>query len=300
MQGFTTKMEFESNRPPGTRANDYVISVSQMDVKQSWSPDDGSAMTPGDVISRRITRTANGTTAMMLSPLSFDSIPSVRIYPSPPQVSDNTQRGEFTATRIDVVQYQFERPGEYSIPETDVVWWDPKSEALQRKTLGGIAITVEGDVILEETPDVQNDRHSWILGIGVTILGVGLGIVAVWIIQRRLTAPRNPETVAARRFIAACQSQDAATAYAALLQWERLVGNEWNGSTADGSFASFRNRLVKHLYGSAPQDWNWQDMMKSFQSLRSNLKNRPVRPNRGIQSMVHCPAESARKIAGQS
>ena len=73
VQGTTSELRFTSKRPPGTESMGVVISATAMKIQQIWNPMPEGKIKAGDVVVRTITRNAEGTTAMMLPPISTNA-----------------------------------------------------------------------------------------------------------------------------------------------------------------------------------------------------------------------------------
>ena len=235
MEGTTAELQFESKRPPGTESMGVVISATAMTIQQNWNPTQASEIAAGDVIVRTITRNADGTTAMMLPPVSTDAPDGVQVYAAAPDVQDKVERGDASAKRIDTIKYQFQRSGRFELPELTFVWWDAKQEKLQSESVAGLEINViQGSVAAQNMAEEQVRESSiWkILTAGLLVLGF-----LAWLVRKPLgrcvatwRAHHNRlEAIAARRLRSACTANDAPSAYAALMAWlaaRRVVDGE--------------------------------------------------------------------------
>ncbi len=228
MEGMTPELRFQSDRPPGTERLGVVIAATQMEASQDWIPQNQTSFQAGDVIQRTVSRQAIDTTAMMLPPVLLDAPSGVRIYDTNPIVEDKTERGEARAIRADTIKYQFEQAGTFELPDIEFVHWNPNAEELKRDMLPGITVSVEavaGDAETGASP-AANNKSYWPLIASL----LALAIVS-WLFREPVTrafanwrAQRNGvENLAARRVERACRTNDASSAYSAILEWQWVV-----------------------------------------------------------------------------
>jgi hypothetical protein len=235
---------------------------------------------------------------MMLPPVPADAPEGVRVYPATAIVQDHTERGASRAERIETIKYQFERPGTFELPNVSLVWWDPPSSTLQRKTLRGEVINVVGTVATPAAPAQPSSVRSPTILL-LTLLAIGL---AAWLGRKcvlRFIAVRrarrsNPEARAARRLLAACRAGDASAAYAALIDWKRAV------STSDGSVSleillqsalgdDLQREwtvLSRRIFGSQASDapWSGRPLAQAFVRARHRLEQ-TARPRHAVSAL---------------
>ena len=126
--------------PPNYSVNDWMVS-SGVSVSDIWSGDRGSVRV-GDVLERSIVREVQGSVAELIPPVHWDSVLGVSIYPSRADVKNNKTRTSISATRTDGIKYLFEEEGEIEIPEIIIMWWNPGTSTMQKRTLKKVAINV--------------------------------------------------------------------------------------------------------------------------------------------------------------
>lgn len=299
MSGTTPQVDFESKRPPGAEANAMVVTATTMKTNQSWSPTEiDEPLQPGDVIQRTITRTATGTTSMMLPPLTAAELPGVRVYETAPIVEDKSQRGIASAKRVDAIQFQFEKPGTYELPAIEITWWDPAAEKFQQQQLEGRRVEIAGSVPQEtatiETEEERAFNPKWIAGLLT-------GATVCWLAGRKLfsnyIARRNsPEAIAASEVVTACRENNAAAAYSAVLRWQRYswrktpltMTNDSSHPLAEPTdlttpqkecqavFDIEWRRLSEFVYSdhATERPWNGHALRVAFEQLRSASHNR--------------------------
>ncbi len=289
MRGTTHQLRFQSNRPPGTEKLGVIVATTQMEFEQSWTPNDIETVKAGDVIQRTITRSAAGTTAMMMPPTPTTALDGVRVYTSNPIVEDKTERGKLSALRSDILKYQFERAGKYELPEKSFAWWNTQAGELRRETLPGKTIHVEGVAPIakaSETNASEAGKSPW--PVVFCVMGIGLftwicfkpvlKLIDVWQAERN-----RPDAVLARRVEAACRSDNASAAYAALLDWRRTVLSQGQRSAdrlkqaaSQTELFSEWDKLSAFLFGPQPgnREWAGRRLNAAFTITHEELKRK--------------------------
>ncbi len=285
VEGLTAELRFQSKRPPGTDNLGVVVAAKDMEVSQSWKPASMDAVNAGDVIERTISRRATATTAMMFPPVPADAPEGVRVYPATAIVQDHTERGASRAERIETIKYQFERPGTFQLPDVSLVWWDPQSSTLQRKTLPGEVVNVVATIAAPAAPAQPSSRRTPAILL-LTLLATGLAawlgrkpvlrFIAAWQARRNNSGAR-----AARRLLAACRSGDASAAYAALIDWKRAVSASDGGASLEillqsalgGDLQREWTVLSRRVFGSKAGDapWSGRPLAEAFARTRHGL-----------------------------
>lgn len=286
MQGKTSELRFESQRPPGSGSQDLVMSAETLTIDQSWLPEqpDSATLRAGDVAERRISLQATGTTAMLMTPVAVQTPDNVRVYDSDPEVVDKNDRGDSRSSRLETIKYQFEQPGTYELPAIDYIWWDYKNEELRTESLPGASVKVTGSAPADVPPaDMDSDSSStsrwWLLML--VVVGALLYRPARRICSRLAHWWKLPRSVARRELLTACQANDAAAAYAAVLKWQRFSGSDVRSAgSRDAQLAYRRERdaLAACLYGSGTEcdSWDGQALHSAFLRISRSRSHRAV------------------------
>lgn len=127
--------------PPGFETNDWLVATG-LSVNDRWL---GSLneVKVGDVLERRIVRTASGTMARLIPPVQWDSIPGLGLYPSRTEVNDNKGKTAISSSRTESMRYLFEEEREVIIPEMVFHWYNPYQDKLYKRTLKEVKIEVK-------------------------------------------------------------------------------------------------------------------------------------------------------------
>ncbi|TWT73123.1 BatD family protein [Allorhodopirellula solitaria] len=288
MSGKTKELDFQSKRPPGTRQMGVVVAASGMENSQAWDPDTTDPIKAGDVIERKITRQADDTTAMMFSPIDTAAPAGVQLYSRDPVVQDDNERGAFHAQRIDTIKYQFPRGGAFDLPDIALVWWDTKSNSLQKQTLEGKSITVLPAAQHAAEPPASPLRRAMSVIIPIALIALG-----VWVLRRpiskavaRWQAERNsPVNRAAKQLHSACRSNDTEAAYVALIDWQHAMGASdpsWRSRLSAALVSELDQQsaaLAKLLYAGAARETHWQgnQLAGTFAQIRRELAHPRVK-----------------------
>lgn len=134
-------VEFPVRTPPGAQGIRGLISTTDLRATQTWVPEPDE-LTVGDAIERTITLHAADVSGMAFTPMRYNEIENLGIYPGEPTVDDKFNRGDLSGTRVETVTYVFEHPGKVEIPGVALSWWDVRSSKLQRIELPGISVEI--------------------------------------------------------------------------------------------------------------------------------------------------------------
>jgi hypothetical protein len=126
--------------PADFSADQWMVATG-LSVTDSY-PKNVTEVKAGEVWTRSITRTANGTVAELIPFFDWDSIPGISQYPSRSQVESHKTKTSIYATRTDIMRYLFIEEGEVTIPAKTIFWFHPSREKLYKKTLEEINLKV--------------------------------------------------------------------------------------------------------------------------------------------------------------
>lgn len=237
-------LRFRAVVPPEARGLDYFLPTSQLTLKQTWSSPLNHVRV-GDSLTRTVTVTAQKMQAMLIPPLPLTAPDGVRVYPREPHIDDQkSEIGEFLqGVRTEKASYLFTQPGDYTLPEVEIRWWDLSAQKLTSSKIAATTIHVsESGLFISELPPeadtsapVQPPRHNWrqYLPLLVVIcIALAIAFPLAWAVRR--WGPRVVSSYRAfkewrrssgayywRRFHHACNQNDARQSYALLLAWLR-------------------------------------------------------------------------------
>lgn len=230
--------------PRGAEEIDEFVSTARLDVRQQFDrPFDG--LKTGDAVVRTITISAEDTLALVLPTISFSAVDGVALYPAQPRLSETTDRGRYSGTRVETATYVLERAGAYELPAIDVKWWNTATESMQTETLPAIRFDVAHQALPGALAPPLVDVSSRASGLAkfgrlvldwlvehAEIICVAAAIAYLgWLAWRRYAGPVTLRIAEARRrrrvseralfsaFSSACRSGDDDLATAAFWNW---------------------------------------------------------------------------------
>lgn len=126
--------------PPNFEGNEWLV-AGNLRVSQRWSGDINNIKV-GDVLTRRIGRTAFGTVPELIPPVNWDSIQGISLYPTRSNLESNRNKTSISGSRTEGIQYLFEQEGEIVLPEMVFSWYNPYQNKLYKRTLKEVTIQV--------------------------------------------------------------------------------------------------------------------------------------------------------------
>ncbi|MDF1700011.1 MAG: hypothetical protein P1V36_02475 [Planctomycetota bacterium] len=302
----TASIQVQPRLPEGAPAGELILSARGLTMAASREPEEGRALHVGDALRRTITLTVADAPGMLIPPLPAFEHLGLAVYPDPAQVTDKTDRGSLTGTRVESTSYAFERPGTYELPGYEVAWFDLSTESFQTASVPALTVEVapsadlaagteaaEGDQLGEDTapsaPPLQ-----WL----TTLAGVLSLVAAGWVLWRRYGAAvqahraarqrerENSEAAHYKRLIEACGANDAGRAMQRLLAWvDRRAGGHTGSLAAfvrtadDRDLTAAVEDLDAHLYGPAsdPEAWRGAALHVALERARARGASTPAR-----------------------
>ncbi len=166
----TTPQRFSVLAVPGADSGLPLVTCIDLKVTDRWNPRPGKAKV-GDAFTRTVTMIAEGLPGMALPPLQPASLDGLAVYPTPPLVSTDTERGSFTGKRQESYSYVFEKPGRYSLPAIQLQWWNPQDEVLKIFVLKGVSFDVAPNPLLQggdsSSMSHESGRPRWVGAMGI-------------------------------------------------------------------------------------------------------------------------------------
>jgi hypothetical protein len=257
----------EIRTPPGSESVGFLVTTESLDLTENWEPQPGPVKV-GAIFKRTIVQRATNMTGMALAAAPTHAPDGVRVYPGQPEVTDKTERGDFLGERRETITYLLQKPGTLELPALTYVWWNPKTERLQSKTLPAVTfeVTASGETV--------DTRPDWTSQLAAVLLVLGLGI---W--QRRRIAMllarcwkklNPPDRVAARKLLRACRHHDAAAAQAAWNQWHNMQDDKF---LPGPELRAAVTGMQRCLFGPATAgSWRGDELARAFNAERALFK----------------------------
>jgi hypothetical protein len=167
---------------------------------------------------------------MVFPPLPPAKVEGLAVYPKPPVVQDQVERGDFTGKRVDTVTYICECPGQFTLPALVIPWWDLKNQQLMQVTLPAVTLEVEPGPVQSNdatSPAEEAPGRSWLWWTLGSVLLLVAAMAVLWYKRRAVPAAwegRHMQRQASEvglfaQLLDACRARDARAAYNGLLQW---------------------------------------------------------------------------------
>ena len=278
-------LTFAAVLPQEAQGLDYFLPTTQLKIQQEWS----TSLTHvhvGDSVSRTVVVTAQRMQAMLIPPLRFPAPEGIRVYAKSPSVeNEKSSIGEFLAgVRTERVSYLFTKPGDYTLPEVEIAWWNLAAHKLTSSVLPTAKIHVDAtDAYVSELPPetppvaalpVASAKHrnyrtlvAWLLAALLVVALCGLALRR-WgpLLVRRFQAARDhwhqSERASFHRLKQALDRNDATQSFALLISWIRrrypgMTLDEFQKSAKDTQLDAQIVGLSRALFSAQPPPtWN--------------------------------------------
>lgn len=179
-------LHFQSVIPESLRRAEQWVAAPAYTVSQSFDRELENLQV-GDAIVREIVFEATDVMAMMLPALDAENLQGLAAYAEPSSLSNNSNRGDTTARRVEHITYVVEAQGQYQLPARDFFWWDTRKGELQIRYLPAVDINVGvgSNVSSKDTALLEIAGLNWrriVLAAAGLVLFLGVG----WLGYKRL------------------------------------------------------------------------------------------------------------------
>ena len=283
LQEKTTVMAFEMKRPPGSEAIGFLITTESLDITETWDPALAPAPVPaqvGALFKRTIRQRSPQIPGMALAPAPTTAPDGIRIYPGNVDTNDKLTRGEFLGERSETITYLLQKPGTLELPALTYVWWNPKKEKLESKSLPAVSFDVAPSPATLADKQAANSTPTW-LGLApwlwlLPIVFVGLLIwqrtLLLEIVKRLWNTANPPSKQAARTLLRACRQNNHSAANAAWFCWRKTQDSSFQAGPELGIAIV---ALQRHVFGPASaKSWQGKELARAFSEQLSTEKSR--------------------------
>jgi len=303
-------------RPDQYPANATWLPARQLKIVEQWSTPP-EQLQAGQSATRSIRLSAEGLQGAQLPPVLFPATPGLKYYPDQPEIVETEVSTGIVGQRTDSAALVPIGPGTYHIPEIRIPWWDTESGELREAVLPGRDITVTaapgntnaapagspapGTAIrLDMSPTAQaadaDELWLWRAVAGVAVIGWLATLLWLWRSQRRTGAKTGAaegpdatgEAAAYKQLQAACASNQAGRARAALLNWGQSLYPDEPGLAlehitarlGDAALADEVHSLNQHLYAGVESpagdqgNWDGKALAANVKALRKTRLKR--------------------------
>lgn len=222
------------------------LPATDVELLEDWPGEPERGLATGTPSQRTLIVRADGNASSAIPPLSFTLPDSLKAYPEPAKLSETQTRSGVVGTRIESTSLVATQPGDITLPEVHVTWWDTVNQRVRTAALPAHPITITGNPTSapsapvpaptvaqalpppvpptpEVTPEPTPSRMYFWLAVAFAV--VLLGWVASAIYMRYRTPADQPanaraaESDAHAAFRRACDSREPQRIRTALDQW---------------------------------------------------------------------------------
>lgn len=268
----TPTATIEIQRPPGSERIGFLVTTEALEVTEKWDQAPGPSQV-GAMFKRTIVQRASNLPGMALAPAPTTAPDGIKVYPGNAETNDKLGRGDFLGERRETITYLLQRPGPLSLPALTYVWWNPKTQVLESKTLPAVTFEVAAPPAAPSPAASVAARRTW-PWLLITALVAGFG---VWQ-HRRLTGWARhwwskwnpPDRVAARQLLRACRRNDAARAATAWNLWRDMQAT---GFQPGPELRAAVIGLQRQRFGPASAgQWHGDDLARAFEKHPTAVK----------------------------
>ena len=130
---------------PETNGKDWLV-ASNVTIKSDFTSDITKAKV-GEPLTRTITITAADQRASAIPPLTVPTSADYKFYEDQPKLENTPSANGLTGIRTETLAIIPSRPGEITLPEQRINWWDTNSDEWKEAILPAQVITVTGSAL---------------------------------------------------------------------------------------------------------------------------------------------------------
>jgi len=142
------------------------------------------------------------------------------------------------------------KAGIFTLPELNYIWWNPKTETMEKSTLPAVSFDVDAAPTPTPTSVQGAVNLAWIL-LPLTILAFAVWQrvkILRWV--KQYWKDLNPaDKVLAKKFLRACRQNNGVAAGRAWIAWRNTQGSKFQpGAELQSAVVA----LQRHLFGPSP------------------------------------------------
>lgn len=266
-------------------------------IEENWSQHPSNFQL-GEPLTRTLRIKATGLSAAQLPSVSPNQLADFKIYPEKPSIQNAVTDQGIEGVRIETAAYIPNQPGEVTLPEIKIPWWNIDKDQIEVATVPKHTFTVTGTANTENspTPSLQTPQspvtpttHTesasrfWItltvllifLWGGTLIIGWHFYKKQKWSQQQaqdKTETQRRPLKKASQALKNACLNNEPEKAKAALFTWinsrwpevsVRHLGDITHCFNSSEIKAEIQD-LQQSLYASQPTPWQGKTLWEAF------------------------------------
>ncbi|MCY4143759.1 MAG: BatD family protein [Gammaproteobacteria bacterium] len=211
-------------------------------ISDSLAVADLQQLHAGDTIIREVTISATDAHSTGIPEIDLPVPDAIRQYPTTPRLEDSALIARIVGKRTQSESLLLTEPGEYSVPDTPIYWWNTETDELVQTVIGGRNLVVAPDPLagstFDETSGMSTDAEQqdgnflaissvpeWWLNV---VIGLGWSLALIFgylYISQRIKQPRAAPSTASidYKFIRSrLASGDAREVKSGMVEWLTL------------------------------------------------------------------------------
>ncbi len=120
------------------------LPATDVELLEDWPGEPERGLATGAPSQRTLIVRADGNASSAIPPLVVALPPSLKAYPEPPKLSETQTRGGIVGTRTESYSLVATQPGDLTLPEVHVTWWDTVHQQVRTAALQAHTIQVTG------------------------------------------------------------------------------------------------------------------------------------------------------------
>jgi hypothetical protein len=271
--------------PAGAEDMDPFIGATHLEITQDVSGAQ-APLAAGDSVTRIVNATIEGTSPMFIPQLvQTPQIEGISTYPSEPVLSETSERGITSGTRVEHLTYVAQSGGNGAAPAISVDWFNLDTGQIETATAAEVSLIVDAPKS-RSWSEFSLRRLIWGLAIGLSTLGflwlVWTPLSTRWQHHRARRAAKylNSATYARDRALLAVQRRVLNDCLDALELWaERTAGRN---PQQDPSITDALAQIGSTRYGPSPSQVEetsaWVRLEKAIRNFRETSEKRAGLP----------------------
>jgi hypothetical protein len=269
-------------KPASYPADAPWLPARALSLSEVWSPSPEEARV-GDSLTRSLLLTADGLASAQLPPLPATQVAGLRRYPDQPQLSNQASDNGLVGSREEREALVANREGMITLPAIEVLWWNTKTDQLERSSLPARDLQVAANPSLEPLPVATGRAESsnaanvqlwpWQLSSALLSLTTLLGFTLWWRARRQPAVLPNQQTGPSPRNLLddlkrTCLANDSQATRHALDAWARQQPETLADMAARFTpLSDALDGLNGALYSEAGQHWQGRNLWLAIRSL---------------------------------
>jgi len=130
--------------PPEYPRDAPWLPATDVELLEDWPGEPERGLATGTPSQRTLIVRADGNASSAIPPLVVALPASLKAYPEPPKLSETQTRGGIVGTRTESYSLVATQPGDLTLPEVHVMWWDTVHQQVRTAALPAHTIKVTG------------------------------------------------------------------------------------------------------------------------------------------------------------